>query len=448
MGQEVSHEDYIDLHNRPNFEIVHLEPFTDADIQAVLKARFLHQWETYWEQIQHIYHLPDLARRPVLLDIIARTLPELKEGQTVNAARLYQVYTDFWLEREAAKGHTLITPADRRLFAENLAMEMLHTGELAIHYSCIPARVKAYFRLDKAEEIDYFEADVRTCSFLSRDEDGSYAFAHKSFMEFFAANHLHRLMLEDKATTNGPVHINEEIRRFLTDLFVLVPKQEPGPPYPPPEGFVWVPPGEFIFGGEYGLDAQITRLHEGFFAAKTPVTNAQYSRFIIETGYPPPKHWHDKRPPENLADHPVVYISWDDAVAYAKWAGARLPTEQEWEKAARGYDGREYPWGEWAEGRCNSREASLGETSPVGRFSPDGDSPYGLQDAVGNVWEWTVSYTEVKSKVCRVVCGDSFADLRGHIPCEYRRPYDLNFVWTDIGFRVVISRAPAETGKE
>ena len=436
---EVSSEDYIDLRDRPNFEIVYLEPFTDDDVQAVLRARFPDSWKAYWERIQRIYNLPDLARRPVLLDMIAQTLPELQEGQTLNAARLYQVCTGLWLERDAAKGRTLLTPAGRRLFAEELAMEMLHTGELAIHYSRIPARVKAHFRLEKAEEIDHFEADVRTCNFLSRDAAGHYAFAHKSFMEFLAASRLHRRMLEERATADGPVPINEEVRLFLNDLFALEPKMEPGPPYEPPEGCVWVPPGEFILGGEYGLPLQVVRLEKGFFAARTPVTNAQYARFVAETGRALPEHWRGRPSPTELADHPVVNVSWHDAVAYAEWAGARLPTEQEWEKAARGYDGREYPWGAWAEGRCNAAEAGIGETSPVGRFSPDGDSPYGLQDAAGNVWEWTASEWGVRSE-SRVVRGGSFIYSRDNARCAFRRGGCYPTCGWDLGgFRVVVS---------
>jgi formylglycine-generating enzyme required for sulfatase activity len=463
-----SSNDYIDLRERPNFEIVHLEPFTDDDIQAVLRARFPDRWEAYWAQVQRIYNLPDLARRPVLLDMIARTLPELKEGQAINAARLYQVYTDLWLEREIAKGRALLTPADRRLFAEELAMQMLRGGELAVHYSRIPERVKAHFKLEKAEEIDYFEADIRTCNFLNRDEAGHYAFAHKSFMEFFAASRLHRLMLDDTATAHGPVAINEEIRRFLTDLFVLAPKPEPGPPCAPPEGFVWVPPGEFILGGERGLDVQIARLEQGFFAARTPVTHAEYARFVQEGGYgkrdywtkegwqwkekvkpKQPDYWTDKR--FDAPDQPVVGVAWYEAMAYGAWLAAkidqpyRLPTEQEWEKAARGYDGREYPWGEWAEGRCNTDEAGIGRTSPVGQFSPavhpelvaGGDSPYGVQDAAGNVWEWTASEWESGSDL-RVMRGGSWLYNRYGARCAFRYGNLPDYLWYGYGFRLVV----------
>ena len=316
---------------------------------------------------------------------------------------------------------------------------MLHTSELAIHYSRIPAQVKAHFKLDKAEEIDYFEADIRTCNFLGRDEAGNYAFAHKSFMEFFAACRLHRLMLEDKATANGPVRINEEIRQFLTGLFAVQPKPEPGSPYPPPEGFVWVPPGEFILGGEYGLDVQVAKLKQGFFAARTPVTNVQYAHFVAETQHKPPKHWKGKRPPKELVDHPVVYVAWEDAVAYAKWAKARLPAEQEWEKAARGYDGREYPWGEWAAGRCNTDEAGIARTTSVGQFSPDGDSPYGVQDAAGNVWEWTASTWETGDESRRVLRGGAFYFNRSFARCACRGRYSPYFDWPNFGFRIVVS---------
>jgi formylglycine-generating enzyme required for sulfatase activity len=457
-SQEAPDQEYINLRERPNFEIVYLEPFSDEDIQAVLRARFPDTWEAAWQRIQQIYNLPDLARRPVLLDMIVRTLSELQEGQTINAARLYQLYTDLWLEREMTRGRKLITSDERRLFAEELAMEMLRTGEMALHYSQIPSRVRDHFHLEQADEIDYFAADVRTCNFLNRDEAGNYAFVHKSFMEFFAACRLHGLMLQNRATADGPVPINEEVRLFLHDLFDLQPKPEPGPPHPPPEGFVWVPPGEFVLGGKNGLDVQIARLEGGFFAARTPVTNAQYAQFIEEGGYRQrvwwseegwswrqkegwerPRYWAESK--YNAVQQPVVGVSWYEAEAYCKWlasttgATCRLAAEEEWEKAARGYDGREYPWGEWAKGMCNTDEAGMGRPSAVGQFSPAGDSPYGLQDAAGNVWEWTTT----AEGSYRVLRGGSFLLDRDYARCAFRLRSDPLYGLGYLGFRVVVS---------
>jgi hypothetical protein len=436
---EVSRGEYIDLRDRPNFEIVHLEPFSDDDIQAVLRARFPDRWQAHWAQVQSVYNLPDLARRPVLLDMIARTLPELKEDERINAARLYQVYTGQWLERDAARGRTLVTSGDRRLFAEGLAMEMLHSGELAIHYSRIPEQVKAYFCLEKADEIDYFEADVRTCNFLNRDDAGDYSFAHKSFLEFFCACRLHRLMLADRATADGPVPINEEVRFFIRDLFVLQPKEEPDPPCAPPEGSVWVPPGEYILGGELGFDVQVARLEQGFFIGRAPVTNSEYVRFVAATNHEPPKHWRGGTPPQEMANHPVVYVSWHDAVAYAEWAGGRLPSQEEWEKAARGSDGRAYPWGDdFDPGRCNTKEGGAGTTTPVDRYSPQGDSPYGATGMAGNVWEWTAS----EQGDVRVLRGGSF-DAQSLARCAFRLRSFPDGRFRLNGFRVVVSHLPA-----
>jgi formylglycine-generating enzyme required for sulfatase activity/Holliday junction resolvase-like predicted endonuclease len=430
----------IDLTERPNFEIVHLLPFGRQDIQAMLRARFPAEWPGYWQQIEDTYNLKELAQRPVLLDMIARSLPHLKKpGQALNAARLYEAYTDLWLLRDEEKGHTLITRTDRRLFMQELALEILRREELSIHFSRLPERVRAHFRLEKATEIDYFEHDIRTCSFLNRDEEGNYRFVHKSFGEFFVAQWLVPKLLDGSAPE---MRINEEVRGFVRGL--LAEGKWPPPPPPGvevPEGMVWVPPGPFIMGGELGLPLQVARIAQGFFIARTPVTNSQYARFVAKTGHAPPRHWEGKTPPKQIARHPVTYVSWDDATAYAKRAGGRLPTEQEWEKAARGTDGREYPWGEWAEDYCNSMEAGTSGTTPVGQYSPQGDSPYGCADMAGNVWEWTASEYKPGSGE-RVVRGGSWDDDQRGGRCVSRirnRPYRSD---DNMGMRVVVSRAP------
>jgi len=135
-----------------------------------------------------------------------------------------------------------------------------------------------------------------------------------------------------------------------------------------------------------------------YYLARTPVTNAQYAAFVQASGHRHPEHWKGGKAPEGKRDHPVVNVSWYDAEAYCKWLAKvtgkayGLPSEAEWEKGARGSDGRIYPWGdEWDSERCNSREGDERGTTPVGAY-PRGASPYGLLDMAGDVWEWTRSF--------------------------------------------------------
>jgi formylglycine-generating enzyme required for sulfatase activity len=433
----------IDLTERPNFEIVHLLPFQPEDIQMMLRARFPGEWQGYRQQIEDTYNLKELAQRPVLLDMIARSLPHLKPGQAVNAAQLYEAYTDLWLLRDEEKGRTLITRADKRLFMQELALEMLRREELSIHFSRLPERARAHFQLEKAAEIDYFEHDIRTCSFLNRDGEGNYRFVHKSLGEFFVAQWLAPKLLDGSAPE---MRINEEMRGFVRGLLAVAKWPPPPPPgVEVPEGMVWVPPGPFIYGA--GERTQVVRLEQGFYIARTPVTNAQYARFVAATRHTPPEHRRGRTPPAELHDHPVVYVDWHDAVAYAEWAGGRLPTEQEWEKAARGIDGRIYPWGdEFDPARCNARESGIETTTSVGRYSPGGDSPCGCADMAGNVWEWTASEYELGS-VGRVLGGGAFNVVERFVRCAFRLRGDPPDRLRDCGFRLVASCAPGQTGK-
>ncbi|MFJ2775951.1 SUMF1/EgtB/PvdO family nonheme iron enzyme [Kitasatospora sp. NPDC087315] len=119
-----------------------------------------------------------------------------------------------------------------------------------------------------------------------------------------------------------------------------------------------------------------------------PVTNGDYSRFVAATSHRVPRHWLEGSCPDELLDHPVVFITWDDATAYAQWAGKSLPTSHQWEKAARGPRGHIYPWGDQpTPAKCNSRESGLCSTTPVSCYH-SGVSPYGVYDLCGNTWEW------------------------------------------------------------
>jgi formylglycine-generating enzyme required for sulfatase activity len=195
----------------------------------------------------------------------------------------------------------------------------------------------------------------------------------------------------------------------------------PGGQTPDAFPMLTIPAGRFLMGDEKRPEHV-----DAFQIDQHPVTNVQYQRFVNATGHAPPVHWQGGVYPAHKAAHPVVNVSWHDAVAYAWWAGKRLPTEQEWEKAARGDDGRVYPWGDQrpTPALCNFG-SHVGDTTPVGWYSsqfhpepvkghPDGstgsprrlikgggDSPCGCVDMAGNVWEWTASDTGAGFKVLR-----------------------------------------------
>ena len=174
---------------------------------------------------------------------------------------------------------------------------------------------------------------------------------------------------------------------------------------------VLVPAGEFLMGtSDADVDAMLKANPEwkkawfdderpqhkvrldGYWIYRYEVTVGEYRRFCTATARAMPKLY-----PWSTDDHPIVNVTWDDAAAYAQWAGARLPSEAEWEKAARGADGRWYPWGnKWEKERCNNYASDFqnlenghkaNKTSPVGDFST-GASPYGVEDMAGNAWEW------------------------------------------------------------
>lgn len=155
---------------------------------------------------------------------------------------------------------------------------------------------------------------------------------------------------------------------------------------------VLVPAGPFIMGTDGGRPDEAPahqRTLPAFYIDVTEVTNERYAAFVRATGHRPPPHWPGGHPPEGSADLPVTNVDWNDAMCYALWAGKRLPTEAEWEKAARGTDGRVYPWGDADD--SSRRELDGDQVGPVGRFAA-GASPWGCLDMSGNAWEWTADW--------------------------------------------------------
>ena len=230
--------------------------------------------------------------------------------------------------------------------------------------------------------------------------------------------------------------------------------------------FMRVPAGKFLMGNDNEEDdakpQHTVSISYDYWMARFPVTNEQYDIYAKDRGIKHPvDDWEEKK------DHPVVYVNWNDAMAYCRWLNnllkaelpanliLRLPTEAEWEKAARGTDGRTYPWGnKFDEDKCNSEKVFFNDTTPVNFYSPQGDSPYGCADMAGNVNEWCNDwYSDIyyhgsplsnplgpDSGVARVARGGSW-DSDRYVRSAYRRgSLPSNSIY-DLGFRVVVSHA-------
>jgi formylglycine-generating enzyme required for sulfatase activity/energy-coupling factor transporter ATP-binding protein EcfA2 len=252
--------------------------------------------------------------------------------------------------------------------------------------------------------------------------------------------------------------------------------------YPPlPMEWATVPTGEFLMGSS---DAEINSVRktcpscyvdnekpqhvvylDSYEINRYEVTKKEYHQCVLAGVCNIPNDpFYDK---PDYQDHPVVSVDWEDANKFCEWLGGRLPTEAEWEKAARSTEGstrsRVYPWGdEWDPQKANVERSDDGGTLPVGSFSPAGDSTYGVSDLAGNVWEWTADwYSEgyyrespainpvgPSSGTYRILRGGSFVDSRVDARSAYRAEFNPNNASEDIGFRCARDTSHGIIGRE
>lgn len=236
----------------------------------------------------------------------------------------------------------------------------------------------------------------------------------------------------ETSTQSPNAQLNLEIRSVLQGkpATLIVSDQKP---------MQLIPASSFLFG-----NGQVRELSD-FYIDTWSVTNAEYQRFIVQNNISPPSTWRRGKFPGKKANHPVTGVSWYEAMAYATWAGKRLPTAAEWEKAARGTDGRHYPWGEGFDvQRCNTSEGGQKTTTPVTQYQA-GASMYGVLDMAGNVWEWTTD--EIKPRglgrqnqeTKRVLKGGSWNTTKGSAECAASTSAWPHERLEDAGFRCVLS---------
>jgi formylglycine-generating enzyme required for sulfatase activity len=231
-----------------------------------------------------------------------------------------------------------------------------------------------------------------------------------------------------------------------------------------PEGMVLVEGGTYVIGRDDSDEIESpehTIQLAPFYIDRTEVSNAEYKKFIDATSYNPPSNWVNRTYPEGRGAYPVTGVTWEDAANYAAWAGKRLPTESEWEAAARGKNGLKYPWGNvWASNMANIGKEN--DSPPINEYSdlikevgsyPQGASPVGALDMIGNVWEWTASRLEpypgsttampgsVKGspESYRVMRGGAYDGNNSH-NSSYRGFLEADQPFPKVGFRCVKDR--------
>ncbi|MEW6730517.1 MAG: SUMF1/EgtB/PvdO family nonheme iron enzyme [Acidobacteriota bacterium] len=210
---------------------------------------------------------------------------------------------------------------------------------------------------------------------------------------------------------------------------------------------IYIPGGSFKMGnnqpGAHSPEYE-TKVNS-FYIDETEVTNEEYKKFVDATKHTPPESWKNGEFPTGDNLKPVTMVNWDDANAYAKWAGKRLPTEAEWEYAARGTDRRNYPWGnDYNPQNSNSIDAKKESPEPVGSRT-QGASPFGVLDMAGNVWEWTAdtfslypgNKLEIESEYikAKVIRGGSFKSEQGTLTTYTRNPVPASLKNEILGFR-------------
>lgn len=211
-------EIYKKIDNKGGYTFLFLNPFKENDFVTYLKKFFPKNWKKYYQTIVTTYNLRELAEKPILLELMVETLPQIKieENEKLNHASLYDRYTKFWLQRDDWRSY--LTSDEREFITEEIAFYLFINNKDKIFYEELPKLISEQFPVKRNLEIEYLDQDVRTCTFLNRDDNGDYSFVHQSFMEFFVANKLANEIKNKKSANFGLKKLSPEIAGFLVNL--------------------------------------------------------------------------------------------------------------------------------------------------------------------------------------------------------------------------------------
>jgi hypothetical protein len=438
--------DVIKIGDRPNYDILYLAPFDDDQILSALRLLQPLDADEMFKRIKDIDRLQDLAHRPVLLDMLARTLPRLANVAEISLAKLYEEYTKEEMRRREYPDS--LSEDDRLLFAEDLAWEM-QKQQRSIPFSEFPPRVAERFGLQNdPNRAARFESDLRTQCYLQRDAAGNYEFAHLSMREYFVALRIEKLLRGEAGA--WPTALTDAIVSFLPDL---LSDYNYDVTYSEDWRMVRVPAGLFILGEQSENNLAVAFLEHDYWMDRYPVTNAEYCEFLNSTKPTDISKWIDfggnrfvqivrdddkYQVRDGMGEYPTTVVTWEGAMAYAKHHGKVLPSAAQWEKAARGIDGRAFPFVKADPSRCNTVEKGFGAPSPVFLYCGRGESPYGCLDMAGNVCEWVEPVSPGPSKD-KEVRGGSWADKIELARCAARRIVDPRVRNILYGFRCAVN---------
>lgn len=409
----------------------------------------------WWSKAQKISNMRTLAERPLLLRMLVDAVPSIEtfSANTISIAELYAIFIHKLLSRDKETGRSLVlTPVERFGILKAFALDNLITGTNDIFMENLPFYSKQLYKLFLQKgRPDWVEYDIRNTPLLHR-KGNAYSFIHSSFKEFLAAYEIAEFLIDKNISEfhcNAPIDvyrsvISESVRRYIVGVIGLFiengyfsyPLHEyTQTPLGTHSTMVLLPNGSFI-SGNYDTKLEIRVVENPYFISKYPVVWNEYEVFQP-----------NKRRSMGISadpNAPVTGISWEEALSYCDWLSSksdnkryRLPTEDEWEKASRGIDGRLYPWGD---DEPTGKMANWGNihtnTTPVDYF-PSSISPYGLFDTVGNAYEFT-STTEDNgvSYICR---GGSWQEYANRIRCSSRRTVKFNTCFLDVGFRLAMN---------